>query len=941
MLTKKLEDIMMGIKKCIFISAILNVVFTLYAKTQDLQSIAISAGGKGVESFTVGSKILKTRGLVPLVSYEIDKKMASSTTPDKRIQLSIDREEGFKTGYKSIVTFRNISTDTIKLSNVVPFGINDKSVYITGKGSHELSRTHLFLPGKLPVNIIVPDNAWELGFSGLKLDNGMSVCALVRRDVKSLEKATRRRFETVIAPGGSVKYNFYADTYTGDWQAGLKKIFQERYLYDVPSFDNSLFEREDLKWIRHTYVMHLMMAWDKFYYNNEDGKFHLDDFLKRGERLYGGDDAVGIWPTWPTMGVDQRNQFDLFRDLPGGLLQMKKTAELCRNFGTAFFICYNPWDESTRDEGHMSGLADIIKHTGADGVVLDTRGASSKELQEAADEVKKGVIMYSEGMAVPRDMQGIVSGRVHNALYYAPMLNLNKFIKPEFAIYRVAELFKEPIKREFATSFFNGYGTELNIFAPGQPEWAEEQYKYLGRTSRILRENTFNFTSRDYTPLIPVTSDSIYTNRWIYNNKVIYTIYSLIPEGYKGLLFEVEPNKKAHYVDLWHDKELEPVSRNGKYYIEAETSAFNKSYLGTNNEGEVDCIAEFPVLLNSSLESDILKVNAEKGSIIKVWAGAPAYSKKPIELNTGTHQISLLKAFDRFEGKIVIQLFENNILLDQNIIEIKAGTPRLATITTKTPVEGKTTGMVRITAGEFVFKPANGDEFIPYPKYNDGKTYQMKSFFIDKHPVTNAEFKLFLSNSNYKPSDTVNFLKHWINGQITEGNENTPVIYISYEDAQAYAKWSGKRLPTELEWQYAAQTSDNRSWPWSKDNKKIYREEESVTNTLTVYRIKGIDSGLCNLGNGKLDPVGTYPMGANPFGLQDLVGSVWQLTNDVYKSGSYDYIIMKGGSYYNPTSSWWYVQGGPRELQYRQYLLRVSEGFERNATVGFRCVKDL
>jgi formylglycine-generating enzyme required for sulfatase activity len=72
----------------------------------------------------------------------------------------------------------------------------------------------------------------------------------------------------------------------------------------------------------------------------------------------------------------------------------------------------------------------------------------------------------------------------------------------------------------------------------------------------------------------------------------------------------------------------------------------------------------------------------------------------------------------------------------------------------------------------------------------------------------------------------------------------------------------------------------------------------------------------------------------------DLVGSVWQLTNDVYFSGSYEYILMKGGSYYKPSSSWWYVQGGPRELTYRQQLLRVSQGFERNSTVGFRCVKD-
>ncbi len=160
-------------------------------------------------------------------------------------------------------------------------------------------------------------------------------------------------------------------------------------------------------------------------------------------------------------------------------------------------------------------------------------------------------------------------------------------------------------------------------------------------------------------------------------------------------------------------------------------------------------------------------------------------------------------------------------------------------------------------------------------------------------------------------------------------------------DANAYALWSGKRLPTELEWQYAAQTPDGRAWPWSANTKNIYREQERVTETLTVFKIRGIDSTLSNLGNGSLDPVGSYPKGSNPSGLQDLVGSVWQLTNDIYKSGSYDYIIMKGGSYYNPTSSWWYVQGGPRELHYRQFLLRVSQGFERNATVGFRCVKDL
>ena len=118
------------------------------------------------------------------------------------------------------------------------------------------------------------------------------------------------------------------------------------------------------------------------------------------------------------------------------------------------------------------------------------------------------------------------------------------------------------------------------------------------------------------------------------------------------------------------------------------------------------------------------------------------------------------------------------------------------------------------------------------------------------------------------------------------------------------------------------------------------REKEWVTNTLTVNRIKGIDSRYCNPGNGKFEAVGRHPKGANPYGLEDLVGSVWQLTNNEYDNGTNYYVIMKGGSYFNPGSSWWYVQGGPRELHYRQMLLRVSRGFERNSTVGFRCVAD-
>lgn len=766
-----------------------------------------------------------------LFEYSVDGKIYNSTD-NGPLQISFDSTR---------IVFTNNTKDTLRLSNVLPFTRSNQHPYITGLGDHWLSRTHLFLPNRKPVNVIVPDNAWELGFN---IRSG--IFGLSRRDVPSIRRGQRKRFETVLYPnGGSVKYDLHFEKYKGTWQDALTIAFQQRKLYEKASFDFSLYDRKDLQWIRSAYVMHLIMAWDKEYPR-------LVDFAKRGKDLYGGDDVICLWPTWPTLGIDQRNQFDMYRDLPGGLMGLRQLTDSLHAIGVKFFIAYNPWDESTRKEEHLKGLETLIRETNADGVVLDTKGESSRELQAAADAVKPGVIMYSEGMAVPKDQEGIVSGRVHNALYYPPMLNLNKLINPPFSIFRVAEVNKEPIQREYAVAFFNGYGTEINQFAPGHPSWEKEQYAYLKKTTEILRSNPDVFVNGKLTPLIETKHDSIWVNKWEGKDKTIYTIFSLKPEGFEGELFELKAKEGYHLVDLWHHEN----------YSTVRTDAFHKRFLGTNNEGEVSCIAELPELIHYDLKGWKLSVKADRGTHIVV---------NNARLKT-TDEIELA----RFEGNVVIQLFDNNELLDETIVTLTAGTPRLVTVPHTTSIEGDKKNMKLIAGGKFQLATTHGDEFIYYPA--DTISCDLKSFLIDKSLVTNAQYAAFLKATSYKASDTVNFLKNW-------KNNNDPVVYVSLEDARAYATWAGKRLPSEAEWQYAAQRS--------------------------------------------------------PTGIADLSGRVWQLTDDVYESGSYTYIIMKGGSGFKPTSSWWYVQGGPREPHYRQFLLRVSPGFERNATVGFRCVKDV
>lgn len=880
----------------------------------------------------------------PLVSYQVGDKVYTSLDADAPVKVSAETLE-YSTGLKASVKFENVSGEKIMLHNIVPFGAGEDHVYISGLGDHGLSRTQIFRPGYGPVNIIVPDNAWELGMSMVQA-GGRNVVALTRRNSRTIQGGYRSRFENFLEPGGSICFNLWADFYEGEWQNGLELMFRERYLYDVEpgTFDDTMYRRDDLKWARKCYSSDSMMAWDRRFYDIADGQFHIDEFLEKMDRLIGGYDIWMLWPTWPALGMDQRNQWDMFRDLPGGYEKLREITDVCHSHGTHFFTSYMPWDGSTRsDEGHFDGMTTIASALQHDGFVLDTSGSASKELQNAADAAKPGIVLISEGQAVARDMQGIVSGRTHNALYYCPMLNLCKYIRPDFAVFRVAEESHEPIRREFNTSFFNGYGVEISSFSVGRFEWSDEQFIYWGGLLRIQRENNDALTSFGYEPLLPTLSDGIYVNRWPAGEKTLYTVYNLHPEGFNGDLMEYTCPEGRHLVDIYAHKELATVERNGRSVLPYTTESFESQYLGTNNESTVSAFAEFPELLSVSLKGDVLTTSAPKGTSIRIWAGMPSYSKTPATLPTAETSSRLLRLFPGYEGKFIVQLFEDDLLIDERVVMIEPATARLSSDLVRTERYAKAPeNMCTIPAGTFCCKEfLTGDSFIPYPEplLDENGCQQMEKFYMDKYPVTNAQYKVFLDQTGYTPADPVNFLKHWEDGKIPAGQENYPVVYVTVEDAAAYASWAGKRLPTEFEWQYAAATPAGNTWPW-KQKHPVKRIEEEVTGTLSVWHFEGIEKNACNLGDGVPYPVGKYPKGRNQYGLCDLVGCVWQLTGDIYDNTTYRYVMVRGGSYYMPSSSWWYVQGGPRELNFRQYLLRVSPSFERKSTVGFRCVAD-
>jgi formylglycine-generating enzyme required for sulfatase activity len=215
---------------------------------------------------------------------------------------------------------------------------------------------------------------------------------------------------------------------------------------------------------------------------------------------------------------------------------------------------------------------------------------------------------------------------------------------------------------------------------------------------------------------------------------------------------------------------------------------------------------------------------------------------------------------------------------------------------------------------------------VQYPWEDSPRRYHshvmhVKSFYIDKYPVTNGDFKEFMDSTHYHPADDHNFLRDWKNGTYRDGWAGKPVTWVSLEDARAYSRWAGKRLPHEWEWQYAAQGTDGRTYPWGN---------EWDPSAIPIPE-KGRD----------MRPptnVDAYPKGASPFGVMDLVGNVWQWTDEFVDEHT-GAGILKGGSYYQPQGSIWYFPQAYKLTEHGKYLL-IAPSKDRAGTLGFRCVKD-
>ena len=223
-------------------------------------------------------------------------------------------------------------------------------------------------------------------------------------------------------------------------------------------------------------------------------------------------------------------------------------------------------------------------------------------------------------------------------------------------------------------------------------------------------------------------------------------------------------------------------------------------------------------------------------------------------------------------------------------------------------------GMAFIPAGNFLMGSDDPKADFDVPALRE---VFVPAYYIDRYEVTNRQYRKFKPDHEYP-----------------EGEDEYPVTRVLKWDAEAYAEWAGKRLPTGAEWEKAARGEDGRIYPWGNeyDRTKCNLRPSPYT---TVDGREIPDTEVCRRGGRKM-AVGQFPAGVSPYGVHDLCGNAWEWVSDVH--------VPKIP--FEPKESWHrtgIIRGGAHGYGTR-HATTFHQGFEPlNTTcndVGFRCAKD-
>ncbi len=645
-------------------------------------------------------------------------------------------------------------------------------------------------------------------------------------------------------------------------------------------YDDAEYRRPELQWSQRNFVHVQMMVEDRYFYDPVAARYTVDRYLDDLEARYGGVDSVLIWYVYPNIGIDDRNQFDHALTLPGGLPALKQVVADFHRRGVKVFLPTFPSENGTRDQGtpDWQAITQLVAAVHADAVHPDTYYGAPRAFRLAAEAAGLSLVLQAE--SGPLAEEGLMWNNQSwgkASTETIPAVSKLKWLEPRHIV-NVENRMTRDKTDDFQYIFFNGHGytTMENLWGIWD-QFTPRDAEALRRIATIDRQFAPWLVSLDWEPYACTLQSGVFSSKFPGAGSTLWTIVNRNEYDLAGDQLVVPHREGQRYYDVWHGTALTPRIRAS------------------------DAVLALP--LEGRGYGAVLAV--EKGASVE---GLDAFLAKMEKMTKEP-----LKNFSSVWRP-----------LPQQMVAIKP----------TGPIASAPAGMVPVPAGEFDFRVTGielegnmweGLDF-QYPwEPSARRTHQqpmkVKSFFIDRHPVTNADYRKFMDASGYQPKDPGNFLRDWRDRAPQPGWENKPVTWVSLEDARAYAAWAGKRLPHEWEWQYAAQGTDGRLYPWGDDWRPAALPKPNRGRTLLPP-----------------DDVDAHPDGASPFGVMDLVGNVWQWT-DEFSDDHTRAAALRGGSAYQPQTCYWYFPQAYRLDQHGKYLL-MAPSHDRSGMIGFRCVVD-
>jgi len=655
----------------------------------------------------------------------------------------------------------------------------------------------------------------------------------------------------------------------------LKALHYHGEIYDAPG----------QQWTSRTFTQDQAAVWDRALYDPAQRKFTVNRFLESVEPRLGHLDSVLIWQVYPNVGIDDRNQAELLRDLPGGLPAVRELVEDFHRHGVRVLFPYLVWTETTREPSPdpATEYVSLLGSVGADGINFDTLDDVPPAFPRAT--AQTGVPLVLEPQFAPKAAALPVSTLSWNdwvtwdglTVPAAPRVSRAKWLEPRHQVL-VTDRYARSKVDSLHHAFFNGEGYALleNLwgFWTGFSAWDAEA---VLRFTSIERATAPLLSAPDWEPYAPMLHAGVYASRFSRRGQTLWTIVNRNEYDLDGAQLEVPAVPGARYFDLWHGRELKPGVRG------------DQASLG------------FPL--------DSLGF----GAVLATGAAGPAPAVSALLGAMAARGASNLDSLSRAWAPAA-----------QHMVAIAPTRPAAAA----------PAGMVRIKGGAYDFavkgieiESANDPGVdVQFPWEATARRYhrrqlEVADFFIDRTPVTNAAFEAFVDATGYHPADDHNFLRAWVAGSYVPGAADEPVTWVSLEDARAYAAWAGKRLPHDWEWQYAAQSGGAALYPWG--------------DAWDPSRVPATDHGPAMR---RPTAVDAFPSGATPAGVLDLVGNIYQWTDEFVDDHTRS-AILRGAGFYYPAGSIWYFPRSYRLDEHQKYLL-MSPGRDRSGAIGFRCVVD-